>query len=45
MKGYLPNKNLIFYNPGISGIVFIHPAKQYIAKEQLFLYMNSINQE
>ncbi len=35
MEGYLPNKNLIFFNPGITGILFIHPAKQYIAVEQL----------
>ncbi len=35
MDGYLLNKNLIFFNPGISGVVFIHPAKLYIAVGQL----------
>ena len=35
MEGYLPNKDLIFFNPGNSGIVFIHPAKHYITVEQL----------
>ncbi|MCK5098278.1 MAG: hypothetical protein KAR45_09250 [Desulfobacteraceae bacterium] len=35
MKGYLPNKNLIFFNPGSSGIIFQQPAKQYITIEQL----------
>ena len=35
MEGYLPDKDLIFFNPGNSGIVFIHPAKRYISVEQL----------
>ena len=35
MEGYLPNKDLIFFNPGISGLLFIHPAKQYITVGQL----------
>ena len=35
MEGYLPNKDLIFFNPGNSGIVFIHPAKHYITVRQL----------
>ena len=35
MEGYLSDKDLIFFNPGNSGIVFIHPAKHYISVEQL----------
>lgn len=35
MEGYLPNKNLIFFNPGNSGEIFVHPAKQYITVAQL----------
>lgn len=35
MEGYLPNKDLIFFNPGYSGAVYIHPAKYYITVEQL----------
>ncbi len=35
MKGYLPKKNLIFFNPGKKGIVFTHPANQFITVTQL----------
>ncbi len=35
MDEYLLNKNLIFFNPGISGMVFVHPAKQPIGVRQL----------
>ena len=35
MEGYLPDRDLIFFNPGNSGTVFIHPAKCYITVEQL----------
>jgi hypothetical protein len=35
MEGYLTNKDLIFFNPGNSGIVFIHPAKHYITVREL----------
>jgi len=35
MEGYLPDKDLIFFNPGNSGIVFTHPAKHYITVVQL----------
>ncbi|MDM8536460.1 hypothetical protein QUF70_06900 [Desulfobacterales bacterium HSG17] len=35
MIGYLPNKDLIFFNPSNSGVVFTHPAKRYITVEQL----------
>ncbi len=35
MEGYLPDKDLIFFNPGNSGIIFIHPAKHYITVAQL----------
>jgi|GEM_PF-3334784 len=35
MEGYLSNKELIFFNPGITGIVFTHPANQYITVTQL----------
>lgn len=45
MKGYLLNKNLIFFNPDISGIVFIHPAKQHITVEQLLSAQECLVQE
>ena len=45
MKYYLPNKNLIFFNPGIPGIIFIHPAKQYVAAEQLLNVQESLVQK
>ncbi|RLC19940.1 MAG: hypothetical protein DRH93_14625 [Deltaproteobacteria bacterium] len=35
MKGYLPDRNLIFFNPGNKGVIFVLPAKQYISVEQL----------
>ena len=35
MNGYLPQKALIFFNPGKPGIVFTHTAKTYISVEQL----------
>ncbi|MBU1344280.1 MAG: hypothetical protein KKE44_08540 [Proteobacteria bacterium] len=35
MNGYLPNKNLVFFNPGIPGVVFTHAANYYITVEQL----------
>ena len=35
MKGYLPKKELIFFNPGKTGTVFSHPANQYITVTQL----------
>ncbi|MCD4721192.1 MAG: hypothetical protein K8S13_15235 [Desulfobacula sp.] len=45
MEGYLPNKDLIFFNPGNSGIVFIHPAKHYITVEQLLKAQECLVQE
>lgn len=35
MEGYLPKKELIFFNPGKTGIVFTHPANQFITVIQL----------
>ncbi|MCD4675783.1 MAG: hypothetical protein K8S18_07260 [Desulfobacula sp.] len=35
MEGYLPKKNLIFFNPGKSGILLTHSAEHYITIEQL----------
>ncbi|MDD9301511.1 MAG: hypothetical protein HUK40_03845 [Desulfobacter sp.] len=35
MEGYLPQKQIIFFNPGKPGIVFIHPANQFITVTQL----------
>ena len=45
MEDYLPDNNLIFFNPGISGIVFIHPAKQLITEEQLIEVQESLVQK
>ncbi|MCP3871886.1 MAG: hypothetical protein GY699_01870 [Desulfobacteraceae bacterium] len=35
MLGYLPKKELIFFTPGKSGLVFARPANHYISIEQL----------
>ena len=35
MEGYLPHKNLIFFNPGNPGVIFTHPAREYISVVQL----------
>lgn len=35
MNGYLLNKEIIFFNPGISGVIFTHAAKSLITMEQL----------
>lgn len=45
MEGYLPNKDLIFFNPGHSGVVYIHPAKYYITLEQLIDAQECLTQE
>lgn len=35
MEGYMPKKELIFFNPGKTGRVFTHPANQFITFIQL----------
>ena len=35
MDGYLPKKEVIFFNPGKTGSVFIHPANHYISVKEL----------
>jgi len=35
MNGYLPEKELIFFNPGKPGVVYTHSAHGYITVEQL----------
>lgn len=35
MEGYLPHKNLVFFNPGNPGVIFTHPAREYISVKQL----------
>lgn len=35
MNGYLPQKAIIFFNPGKPGIVFTHTAKTFISVRQL----------
>lgn len=35
MEGYLPKKNLVFFNPGNPGILFAHSAQCYITIAQL----------
>ena len=35
MDGYLPKKEVIFFNPGKTGAVFTHAAEQFISLEQL----------
>lgn len=35
MNGYLPKKELIFFNPGKTGIVFTHAANTFITVRQL----------
>ncbi|WP_300463867.1 hypothetical protein [Desulfobacula sp.] len=45
MKGYLPTKNLIFFNPGKSGMVLIHPANHYISVERLLKTQESLVQK
>ncbi len=35
MDGYLFNKDLIFFNPGIPGPLFVYPANRYITVQQL----------
>ena len=45
MEGYLPNRNLIFFSPGCSGAVFIHPAKCYLTLEQLIDAQEFLTQE
>jgi hypothetical protein len=45
MEGYLPNKDLIFFNPGVPGIIYIHPAKYYITAVQLYETQDGLAQE
>lgn len=35
MNGYLPKKEIIFFNPGKTGTVFIHEANTFISVKQL----------
>jgi hypothetical protein len=35
MKAYLPEEKVIFFNPGIKGILFTLPSKHHISPEQL----------
>lgn len=35
MDGYSLNKNLIFFNPGNPGAIFIYPANHHITVKQL----------
>lgn len=35
MNGYLPKKNMIFFNPGRPGVVFTHAANYYITVKQI----------
>ena len=35
MEGYLPKRELIFFNPGKTGIVFTHSENQFITVTQL----------
>lgn len=35
MNGYLPKRDLIFFNPGQPGIVFSHPAEHFITIPEL----------
>lgn len=35
MDGYLPKKELIFFNPGKAGAVFAHPANLFISVKEL----------
>ena len=45
MSGYLLKKELIFFNPGKSGVVFIHPANSYITMEHLLRAQDSLVKE
>ncbi len=35
MNGYLPQKELIYFNPGKTGTIFTHAAEHFITLEQL----------
>lgn len=35
MEGYLPTRNLVFFNPGNPGIIYTHPAQCPITIPQL----------
>ncbi len=41
----MPNKDLIFFNLGYSGAVYIHPVKYYITVEQLLDAQEYLTQE
>jgi len=30
METFIPKRNIVFFNPGKSGVLFIHPAQQTI---------------
>lgn len=35
MHGYLPKKEIVFFNPGKEGVIFTHAANHYITAKQL----------
>ncbi len=35
MFGYLPQKQVVFYNPGKSGVICVIPAKHYVTAKKL----------
>lgn len=43
MNGYLPKKDVVFFNPGKPGVVFAHSANYYITVEQLLEVQESLS--